>query len=319
VPSIAADAVHAALRAAQAERPAALSPSRLGACRRQSAYIIHAVPPSDLVDTGAADVGTLIHAGWADALRRSRHAAAIITEHRLTLVGTDGEPNGLAGTADWIAFHDDAATVTVGDLKTLKPSRFAQWSALGPPVDVWAQVETYAAAAAAASDERYSWRVEIVAWERESGAVRVFNRPADLAAGRAHADTLAALQTTLAAAPPDTAPRDGYGVGFPCGWCQWLSRCWDGSPREPLGDDDAAEHARAYLRAAADESAAKSAKMAARAALAGRDVAAPDVVARWRDVRRATVDRAAVETMLGTVPEIVTVTPTLSVRPIGRA
>jgi hypothetical protein len=106
------------------------------------------------------------------------------------------------------------------------------------------------------------------------------------------------LEGDLLDAPPDAAPRDGTGTGFPCGWCAWQTRCW-GLPPEPLTDLEAEQAAREYLRAAAAEATARTAKNAARDRLNGRTVDAPDVSVRWTTTTRQALDEAAVRALLG--------------------
>jgi hypothetical protein len=313
---VAAAAVAETLAAAQADRPAALSPSRLGACRRQSAYLLHRVPKSDDVDRDAADVGTVFHAGWASLTGRR---GGLVTEEPVPLPGEAGRL-GIVGTPDWVAYTPDRSAAVVGDLKTLKVSRFGRWVAEGPPADVWAQVDTYAAALADLHPDVLAWGVEVVGVCRETGAARAWHRPADLAAGLANADRLAALQVDLLAAPPDDAPRDGTGTGFPCGWCAWLSRCWpDPDDTAPPGDDEAAlAAARAYQAASVAEATARAEKARARAVIGvGRDVTGPDIVARWSTSTRRIVDEAAVADALGEVPRRVSVVQRLDVTPRG--
>jgi hypothetical protein len=290
------DRIHDHLAQQQAARRPGLSPSRIAACRRQSAYLLHGVPQSDLIDSDAADVGTLIHAGWADMLR---HADWYRVEVPLQLVGTNG-PTGQTGTCDWIHLNPDH-TATIGDLKTKSSKSWQRWLSLGgPDPDIWDQLHLYAAAAQAHPDltDHHLTTLEIVALDRDSGRPAVWTRPADLDRGRRLADQLATLQDQLLAAPPDEAPRDGTGQGFPCGWCAWQTRCW-GQPPTALTDHEAEQAAREYLRAAAAEATARTAKNAARDRLNGRTVDAPDVTVRWTTTTRQALDEAAVRQLLG--------------------
>jgi hypothetical protein len=219
----------------QATRRPGLSPSRVAACRRQSAYLLHGTPRSDDPDRRAADLGTDIHAGWAALL--GGHGELVRTEVSVPLSGPHG-PTGHWGTADWVVCDDDAQTITVGDLKTKNRKGFRTWLAHGPDADTWDQLHVYAAAIHDGSrrhaidkgveplEGTLTWLVQLVAVDRESGAVEEWTIPADLDRGRALAGGLADLERELLAADPDEAPRDGSGSGFPCDWCDWKARCW---------------------------------------------------------------------------------------------
>jgi hypothetical protein len=285
------DRIHDRLAAQQAQRRPGLSPSRIAACRRQSAYLLHQVPQSDLVDSDAADVGTLIHAGWADMLR---HADGYRVEVPLQLVGTNG-PTGQTGTCDWIHLNPDH-TATIGDLKTKSSKSWQRWLSLGgPDPDIWDQLHLYAAAAQAHPDltDHHVTTLEIVALDRDSGRPAVWTRPADLDRGRRLADQLRTLQDQLLAAPPDEAPRDGTGNGFPCSYCAWAVRCWGDPAIQPIPDHEAEQAARDYLTASAAEATARTIKQRARERLIGRTIDGTDVSVRWTTTTRRMIDEPA--------------------------
>jgi hypothetical protein len=219
----------------QAERRPGLSPSRVAACRRQSAYLLHKVPRSDEPDRRAAHIGTLIHAGWERMLEG--RADVIRTEVKVPLSGPDG-PTGQWGQVDWVVCDDDEQTITIGDLKTKNRKAFRTWLAKGVGEDTWDQLHIYAAAIHDGSrrhaidkgveplEGALTWLVQIVAYDRESGTWCDWTRPADLERGRELAGQLSELESELLAADPDDAPQDGTGSGFPCDWCDWKARCW---------------------------------------------------------------------------------------------
>jgi hypothetical protein len=231
----ATDVVAERLAQLQAERRPGLSPSRVAACRRQSAYLLHKVPRSDEPDRSAAELGTLIHAGWERML--DGQADLVRTEVKVPLSGPDG-PTGQWGQVDWVVCDDDEQTITIGDLKTKGRKAFRAWAAKGPDPDTWDQLHIYAAAIHDGSrrhaidrgveplEGTLTWLVQIVAVDRESGTRREWAMPADLDRGRELAGALADLERELRAADPDDAPRDGSGSGFPCDWCDWKARCW---------------------------------------------------------------------------------------------
>jgi hypothetical protein len=296
------DRIHDRLAQQQAARRPGLSPSRIAACRRQSAYLLHGVPQSDLIDSDAADLGTLIHAGWASMLADTPGYRCEVT---MPLHGDQ------RGTCDWLHWDRDTETLTIGDLKTKSSKSWQRWVSMGgPDPDIWDQLQIYAAAAerldltelfGLTPDDQsrpHDWRLEVVAVDRDTGHTATWTRPADLDRGRQLMQHLADLEADLLDAPPDTAPRDGTGTGFPCGWCAWQTRCW-GLPPEPLTDLEAEQAAREYLRASAAEATARTAKNAARERLAGRTVDAPDITVRWTTTSRQAIDEAAVRQLLG--------------------
>jgi hypothetical protein len=231
----ATDLVAERLAQLQAERRPGLSPSRVAACRRQSAYLLHKVPRTDWPDRSGAELGTIIHAGWERMLEG--HGDRIRTEVQVPLSGPAG-PTGQWGRFDWAVTDDDEQTITIGDLKTKNRRGFRTWQANGPDPDTWNQLHVYAAAVYDGA-MRYAlekgdpplmgeltWNVQIVAIERETGRIEEWTIPADIAGGRALAGELAYLERALLEADPDEAPQDGSGSGFPCDWCDWKARCW---------------------------------------------------------------------------------------------
>jgi hypothetical protein len=295
------DRIHDRLAAQQAARRPGLSPSRIAACRRQSAYLLHRVPESDLIDSDAADIGTIIHAGWASMLTGADWYRVEVT---LPLLGEQ------RGTCDWLHWDRDTETLTIGDLKTKSSKSWQRWVSMGgPDPDIWDQLEVYAAAAYQNERDLFGlhpidsatpdhYQLEVVAIDRDTGHTATWTRPADLDRGRQLMQHLHTLEADLLDQAPDTAPRDGTGTGFPCGWCAWQTRCW-GLPPEPLTDLEAEQAAREYLRAAAAEATARTAKNNARERLNGRTVDAPDVSVRWTTSSRQALDEAAVRQLLG--------------------
>jgi hypothetical protein len=215
------------------------------------------------------------------------------------------------GTADWLHWDRDTETLTIGDLKTKSSKSWGRWVSMGgPDPDIWDQLEIYAAAAYAldlrdlyglhrddpSTPDHY--RLEVVAIDRDTGHTATWTRPADLDRGRQLMRHLYDLEADLLDQPPDAAPRDGTGTGFPCSFCAWAVRCW-GLPPEPLTDLEAEQAAREYLRASAAEATARTAKNAARDRLNGRTVDAPDVSVKWTTSTRQALDEAAVRALLG--------------------
>lgn len=231
----AAELVAERLEQLQAERRPGLSPSRVAACRRQSAYLLNRTPRSDWPDRAAANLGTIIHAGWERMLEG--HHDTIRTEVKVPLSGPDG-PTGQWGQVDWVVCDDSYQAITIGDLKTKGRKAFRTWLAKGVDPDTWDQLHIYAAAIHDGSrrhavakgveplEDTLTWLVQIVAIDRESGTQSDWIIPADLERGRMLAGQLAELERELLAADPDEAPRDGTGSGFPCDWCDWKARCW---------------------------------------------------------------------------------------------
>lgn len=231
----AAELVAERLERLQAERRPGLSPSRVAACRRQSAYLLHGTPRSDWPDRAAANLGTIIHAGWERMLEG--HHDTVRTEVKVPLSGPDG-PTGQWGQVDWVICDDDAQSITIGDLKTKNRKAFRTWLAKGPDEDTWDQLHVYAAAIHDGSrrhaidkgveplEGALDWFVHLVAVDRESGHWCDWTRRADLERGRMLAGQLDKLERELLAADPDDAPQDGTGSGFPCDWCDWKARCW---------------------------------------------------------------------------------------------
>jgi hypothetical protein len=295
------DRIHDHLARQQAARRPGLSPSRIAACRRQSAYLLHRVPESDLVDSDAADLGTLIHAGWASMLANTPDYRC---EVPLPLHGDQ------RGTCDWLHWDRDTGTLTIGDLKTKSSKAWQRWVSMGgPDPDIWDQLEVYAAAAYQHERDLFGmhpldpstpdhYALEVVAIDRDTGHTATWTRPANLDRGHTLMRHLHTLEGDLLNQPPDTAPRDGTGTGYPCGWCPWQTRCW-GLPPEPLTDLEAEQAAREYLRAAAAEATARTAKNNARDRLQGRTVDAPDITVRWTTTSRQAIDEAAVRQLLG--------------------
>jgi hypothetical protein len=291
------DRIHDHLAAQQAARRPGLSPSRIAACRRQSAYLLHRVPESDLVDSDAADVGTLIHAGWADMLR---HADWYRVEVTMPLLGEQ------RGTADWLHWDRDTETLTIGDLKTKSSKSWQRWVSMGgPDDDIWDQLEIYAAAASAldlrdlyglhrddpSTPDHY--QLEVVAIDRDTGHTATWTRPADLDRGRTLMQHLYDLEGDLLDQAPDAAPRDGTGTGFPCSFCAWAVRCWGDPAIQPIPDHEAEQAAREYLAASAAESNARTIKQRARERLLGRTVDGTDVSVRWSTTTRRMIDEPA--------------------------
>lgn len=274
--------------ARQAEHSGLIGPSSVNACIKQLAYKYLEVSPSNVVDTGAADLGTLWHLGWS-ALIRSRY----LPEERDCDVEIDwGGPR--TGSADDV----DYVNKRVLDLKSTSARSFQWWINHGVPEGYWDQLSLYAHGLRM----KYGgeWEMVVLAIARDNmetgidtGQMQEFTRAFDPEHGQALVDKanarharLMAARNLLGVGEPldivDTFEREGRGPGsFPCDWCGFRSLCWpvvpEGSDMTPQsmtasGDDHAiGAFALEYMEAAADESKAKARKQDAAAFLRGLD------------------------------------------------
>ncbi len=265
---------------AQHERhaQALLGPSDVDRCLRQSAYVLHGVPPSDEEKSKQkAQFGSLLHLGWAEMIRalgKAHHQAEVKIEIPGLLRG---------GTSDDV----DYQRRVVNDLKTASDRAWTRYVNHGLPERMWDQVEIYAYGLWLAEDEASglvemasSWTLAIALLNRESGQIAPFEQAADVVRGARLVERLAARQQVLMdSASPEEIPREGDGpdAGFPCDWCPFVSRCWpqpvgDLSPQAMTIAEDPYQielALNAYLTAAGEASKAKKAQDAARVYLTG--------------------------------------------------
>lgn len=280
-----ATAAHAVDRRRRRSRQRKLGPSSVGKCRRQAGYKLHGVKPTDDDSNRmAAILGTWLHRGALDALRRE---AAALVEVAL-------EDDRLRGSADLV--YLDPATAgplglpagddvcTVEDVKTRSTYTMDRARTYGPrPAEVW-QVHLYADLLRRGRAKRKPLqgvevpveRVRLRFLDRNDGSEHVWEQPYD---PQVTADALWWLDEVERSGSPDELPRDeaGPGLSVVCDSCPFLTACWgperpDGRPRQVLlvrDDEDAARYARELLDARQRKAAATDDEKAARAALAG--------------------------------------------------
>lgn len=249
----------------QAGRSPWIGASDITRCYRQMAYRYLGVGESNPGDTNAADLGTLLHLGWAAMIGAQHDPADRDTEVVLEL---DELPRPF--TADDVDYKNRV----VRDAKTAKDRAWQSWlNNDGPYQSYWDQLHVYGLALSRMYPGE--WSLCVVAINRETGEVVEYERPFDedhalVLVGRAR-DRHAALMEAVAHAevtgmdPAALAldfPQEGKGPGrgMPCDWCPWLDTCWPadddgGSPQSATirGDDGLiAATAADYLTAAAE-------------------------------------------------------------------
>lgn len=252
-----------------------ISPNNVSSCYRQNAYRMFHVEPTNARPHGAADLGTLLHLGWAAMI-----GATYPPEIRAAEVELSIEELTRRGFADDVDFANRIVT----DLKSAKDVIWQGWVNRGVPGDHWDQTEVYALALR----RMYGgdWTMRIVALNRETGEREEFLQPADpeyaLSLVRRAASREGTIRLGMAQdQTPEQFPREGRGPGrgYPCDYCDWLDRCWPPTgpddPRSPqsttLGDDATAIALALadYSEAAHQASKAKAAQGDARAFLTG--------------------------------------------------
>lgn len=289
----------------QAERSNRLGPSDAGKCRRSLAYRLHNVEPTEVVESKAALVGTLLHLAYAqviDGTEEGREA-----EVEIEIAGLSR-----SGTADNVHWIDRVVT----DLKTLDPSRFDAWKDHGVPEQVWEQIGLYALGLADKSGKD-DWLMAVAALDRRSGRMMDFVQEWDRDWAEGIRDHLVWLEQSLLDNDPEAAPKDGKGRGSaPCSYCPWLTRCLGAADPEPVEAIElteiekirAREAAAEYLDALAIKNAADARQKAARQTLAGISGDVGGFEIRWsggRDKTEADVPAALelLEQLGAAIPE----------------
>jgi hypothetical protein len=259
-----------------------IGPSGLKDCYRQQAYTYCGVAPTDEVSKAKADLGTLIHLGWSAMIRAKGdplHACDVEVDW--------GGPR--KGSVDDVHY----GTRTVSDLKSPNARSFQWWLDHGPPQGYVDQLQVYAHGLEMLHPG--GWTCRIVGICSETGARHAWEFPYDpdraaelvASANDRHAALMRAasvaelLDDDAAAAVAEEFPREGHDPSkFPCGWCEFRSRCWpqptapDRSPMSETVAGDPVEilgHAEGYMAAKAEESKWKKVADTHRGYLAGLD------------------------------------------------
>lgn len=253
-----------------------VGPSSAGKCYRSLAYRYHRTPASDFRPKDKADLGTLLHLGWSALISASYDPA--VREPDVVLSWPELPREGEADDVDWVER-------IVTDLKS---ANGRAWQAMvdrgGPYLNYWDQAEMYGLACARLTDSS-DWTLRIVLINTETGERVEFTQEADPERGLALVLDLAERHEALKfsvdlGGSPEDFPQEGKGPGrgFPCDWCEWVSKCWPDptggvlSPQAAtiVDDPDAIATAAAdYKRFAAMEAEAKKGKYDAQAFLRG--------------------------------------------------
>lgn len=280
--------LHAAANAVDSRRSRSrqrkLGPSAVGGCRRKAAFIAAGTPATD--DGGskmAAILGTWIHKGALDALRREYGA----------LIEVAVENEMLKGSLD--ALYLDA--LTVEDVKTMGRFAFEWREQAGVALAHLYQVHLYAyLLRTGAIPRRTRTRLRRAGWAEdtvqvEQVVVRYVNRdtgdewvhvqPYDPKITSDALEWLAGLYESVASVGPELVERgeDGPGLSVICDSCRWLTACWgpqrvDGAMRQAVlvrDDRDVEQALIEYDQARAVEKEAKAVKDLARAKLTASD------------------------------------------------
>lgn len=247
-----------------------LGPSDVGRCIRQAGYRQAKVTPSDLRSRDQARLGSLLHLGYAALV------ASLKNPQRRPEVEIEIPGLRRPGHADDV----DYRRYIVTDLKTVSGRAYPRYLNYGPPEHMWDQAEVYAYGLHLQGNSDIDWTLRILLFNRETGQENEFMRDADYEHGRKVVEDLIERQIEIdQATEPDLLPREGAGPGrgFPCDYCDWMSRCWpegeqDRSPQaETIADDpDAIGQVLAdYLAVSEPLSKLEDAKKDARAFLTG--------------------------------------------------
>lgn len=203
-----------------------LSMSGLGGCSRRAAYALAEVPPSDpaAATTGenrAANLGTMIHAGYLPALASVLGARE---EIRIDLaVDAEDRQVVIPGRSD-LYWPGEQLLL---DLKTVGGHKLSARVADGPTWPHRVQVCGYALGA-----EQQGHPVRWVGWlymDRATGEAYVIIEPFTDEQRQLVVDRC--IELVNYAAFPHDAPRDGPGPGSKpanamCNGCPWLRECW---------------------------------------------------------------------------------------------
>lgn len=207
-----------------------LSMSGIGGCKREAAYRLAGVEPTDVAlhdaeEARQAMIGTWIHSGLLPQFENVLAHADIEmpVELRLEVKLPDGGFTTLVvpGTADC---YSHVMGGGVMDLKTVNAYRIGQIDHDGVFMSHRWQVRGYATAM-----RQLGLPVAWVAWlyvDRSTGEVLVAVEPFG---PREEEETLAYIERLWESAQvPDYAPRSerGPGLSWVCDGCAWLRQCW---------------------------------------------------------------------------------------------
>jgi hypothetical protein len=212
-------------------RQTALGASELGTCRRRTAYRLAGTVETNPGGGMTAALGTWIHKGALDVLRREYGA---LIEVRLA------SPL-ICGKAD--ALYPDAGVVE--DVKTKGRYVYAQTLDTGPRIGELFQVHVYGwlLREGHIADRRRGYptgpvpvdTVRLRFIDRDTGASHPWEAPYDPQVTAEALGWLAGVLEPLETGGPDAVPRDGDGPGVSkiCGFCPFADLCWP----QPLGPD----------------------------------------------------------------------------------
>jgi hypothetical protein len=230
-------------------------------CRRQQAYGLQGVEPSDDIEpVTAATVGTMLHAEYARIWQElDSHA---IVERR----GEHGQPDVIRERIDGLW--------QVRDFKTKNGRGFQAWvDAGGPDPDVWDQLRIYAYDAGLADDSL----LIVDALDRDTGRTATFVESYLVLDGERALDDLHEIEDELLSNPPELIPTERTGDGdYFCDRCPWGTLCLGGrdTPPQVVRDWDETEVTAAasdYLLGSKLERDGKALKKAAKRVLASVD------------------------------------------------
>ncbi|MEV6401181.1 PD-(D/E)XK nuclease family protein [Streptomyces sp. NPDC051907] len=208
----------------------ALSMSGIGGCKREAAYRLAGVPPTDVELSDAEEarqamIGTWIHSGllpqFENVLAHADIELPVELEVEVPL--PDGGTRRLVvpGTADCYSHVMGGGVL---DLKTVNAYRIGQIDHDGVKVSHRWQVRGYATAL-----RQLGLPVAWVAWlyvDRSSGEVLVAIEPFGPDEEEETLEYVRRLWEMARA--PDYAPRSerGPGLSWVCDGCAWLRQCW---------------------------------------------------------------------------------------------
>jgi hypothetical protein len=213
-------------------RQTALGASELGTCRRRTAYRLAGTVETNPSGGMAAALGTWIHKGALDVLRRE-YGALIETRLASALI---------RGHADALYLGDE---VVVEDLKTKGRYVYAQTVDTGPRIGELFQVSIYGwlLREGHIADRRRGYptgpvpvdTIRLRYLDRDTGASHPWEAPYNPAVTAEALGWLAGVLEALETGGPDNVPRDGDGPGVSviCDWCPFLDACWGPPPLGP--------------------------------------------------------------------------------------
>ncbi len=254
-----------------AARPEGLTASGLHPiCKRQTAWRLQGTAPTDDEPlTGAATVGTMLHA-WYETYWRQTDPGAIV------------EQRGAHGTPD--VYRPDVPELR--DLKTLNRRKFDAWLATGVPSDVWDQLAVYG------FDVGLPDEADLVvdALCRETGRSHTYVASYAREWGLDVVTDLEGLSVSLTASDPlgvPTGARSGRGDWF-CDRCPFRSMCLTGDEptRGEYDDEQIVAAAELYERGAALSREADALKKEGRGVLKGVTGEFGEYEVRWTETER---------------------------------